>query len=123
MTRRLRSGLLIPACALLLAACATSSRFEWGDYERALYVYSKKPDARPVYREALEKAIAKGRNTKRLAPGLLAELGYLKLEDGDAAGAIALFEEEMRTFPEARPFLNPVVARIKGASQQAAVES
>jgi hypothetical protein len=114
----------IAALALLLSACATPSRFEWGGYEGALYSYAKKPELRPQYRTALEKAVEQGRKTNRLAPGLLAELGYLALEDGDIATAVPLFEEEMRTFPESRGFLQGVVARAKGgASKKAEVTS
>lgn len=113
----------IGAVALLLSACATPSRFEWGGYEGALYSYAKKPDLRPQYRTALERAIEQGRKTNRLAPGLLAELGYLALEDGDVATAVPLFEEEMRAFPESRAFLQGVVARAQSASKKAGVTS
>jgi hypothetical protein len=70
---------------------------------------------RSTYRATLEKAIAEGRRTSRLAPGLLAELGYLALEDGDNVQAVRLFEEEMIAFPESRGFLTGVVVRAKTA--------
>jgi hypothetical protein len=108
---------------LTLAACATPSRFEWGGYEGALYAYAKKPELRPRYREVLEKAIAEGRRTNRLAPGLCAELGYLALEDGDSAKAVEFFEAEMATFPESRPFLTNVVSRAKAQTKKAATAS
>ncbi|MEW6017368.1 MAG: DUF4810 domain-containing protein [Pseudomonadota bacterium] len=111
------------ALSLLLTACATSSRFEWGNYEGALYSYAKKPEFRPQYRTSLEKAIEQGRRTNRIAPGMLAELGYLSLEDGDTTAAVALFEEEMRLFPESRPFLEGVTARARGGSQTSEVAS
>jgi hypothetical protein len=117
MKHRLASVAAVLAGACLLSACGTtSSRFEWGGYEGALYAYAKAPDKRPVYRTALESAIAKGRATNRVAPGLLAELGYLDLEDGDTKGAVALFEEEMRLFPESKSFLSAVVARAQSGS-------
>ena len=102
-----------------MSACATPSRFEWGSYEAALYSYAKAPDKRPAYRAALEQAVEKGRKSDRVAPGLLAELGFLHLEDGDTAAAITLFQEEMRRFPESRPFLSGVIARAQGVAQQA----
>lgn len=109
--------------AAMLSGCATQSRFEWGGYEPALYAYAKKPDLRPSYRTALEKAVDQGRKTSRLAPGLLAELGYLSLEDGDTAQAIRLFEEEMTAFPESRVFLGGIVARTKGRAVSKKVEA
>jgi hypothetical protein len=123
MKRRTQAIVGIAVVAFVLAACATPSRFEWGGYEGALYGYAKKPDLRPQYKTALTKAVEAGRKTNRLAPGLLAELGYLALEDGDVATAVTLFEEEMRTFPESRPFLQGVVARTKGVSKKAEATS
>ena len=123
MTFGPRMAIGAAALTLLLSACATPSRFEWGSYEGALYAYSKKPDLRPTYRKALEKAINEGRRTRRLAPGLLAELGYLTLEDGDSAGAVRLFEEEMESFPESRPFLQGIVLRAKGDPKKTGVSS
>lgn len=123
MMRRSRALAGLAALSLLLTACATTGRFEWGNYEGALYSYAKKPELRPQYRTSLEKAIEQGRRTNRIAPGLLAELGYLSLEDGDTAAALALFEEEMRLFPESRPFLESVAARARGGSQMNEVAS
>jgi hypothetical protein len=108
---------------MLLAGCTTPGRFEWGGYESALYVYAKKPDQRPAYRAALEQAVERGRRTNRLAPGLLSELGYLSLEDGDVGAAVALFEEEMNAFPESRPFLTSVVARARGSNAPSAIKT
>jgi hypothetical protein len=121
--RHISTAAGLSAMALVISACATTSRFEWGNYEGALYSYAKKPDLRPQYRAALQKAIEHGRKTNRLAPGLLAELGYLSLEEGDTAAALHLFEEEMKTFPESRPFLEGVAARAKGVSSKAEVAS
>lgn len=101
---------------LLLAACAPTTRFEWGSYEGSLYAYAKQPAQKEAFRTALVRAIEKGQQTNRVAPGLNAELGYLYLEDGDTQKAVALFEEEMRLFPESRKFLTSVVARAKGGS-------
>jgi hypothetical protein len=104
-----------------LSACAPASRFEWGNYEMALYAYAKNPAARDTYRQALVTAIEQGRSTDRIAPGLLAELGYLYLEDGDRSQAVRYFEEEMRLFPESAPFLTRVIARVNAGASSAAI--
>jgi hypothetical protein len=116
-----RALLLVLALTLStsLSACVTS-RFEWGGYENALYQYAKQPGTRPAYQKSLELAVETGRKTGRVAPGLLAELGYLYLEEGNVERALPLFEEEMRRFPESKAFLSDVVTRAKGGS--AAVE-
>jgi hypothetical protein len=104
--------------SILLSACATPSRFEWGSYEGALYAYAKKPALRENYRQALEKAVDDGKRSNRLAPGLLAELGYLSLEDGDTTHAVQFFEAEMQAFPESRVFLAGIVERTKGQTKK-----
>ncbi len=99
---------------LLTSACANNAeRFYWGNYENALYIYAKKPDRGPAYEKALDEAITTGRKQNRVAPGLLAELGYMRLEAGDSASAIKLFDEEMTLFPESKAFLSSVVLRAK----------
>jgi hypothetical protein len=114
---KLRFPLLLSALAALTStACATQQgRFEWGSYEPSLYRYTVHPDAREGYRTALVNAIEAGRRTNRVAPGLLAELGFLMLEDGRSVEANACFDEEMQRFPESRTFLHGVIERRKAA--------
>ena len=92
-----------------LTNCAPATRFDWGNYEDALYLYYKSPDQREVYKMALTDAIDRGRRANKIAPGVLAELGYLYQQDGDAGRARELFEEEMMRFPESRPFLIRII--------------
>lgn len=108
-----RTVLLLVLCTVAVS-CAPQTRFAWGGYENSLYRYSKSPEQRENYREALEKAVAKGQEDNRVAPGLLAELGYLALEDGDSTRSVAYFEQEMTLFPESRPFMESVIKKIKG---------
>jgi hypothetical protein len=104
-------------------ACAPATRFEWGNYETTLYAYAKHPEARDAYRNALVAAIAKGQASNRVAPGLYAELGYLRLEDGDRDEAIRCFEQEMLLFPESAQFMSGVIARVKTGASSASVNS
>jgi len=97
-----------------LTQCAPATRFSWGDYESSLYLYYKSPSEREVYKKALTEAIERGRQRNDIAPGLLAELGYLYLEDGDMVRATTLFREEMQRFPESRPFLTRIIDRSTG---------
>lgn len=121
----MRALYLMGAGVLLCAtvACAPVSRFEWGNYENALYAYTKNAAARPAYEAALVGAIEKGRATGRVAPGLLAELGYLQLEDGKREDAIKSFQEEMLLFPESSAFMSSVIGKIRSGSSVAAVRN
>lgn len=109
---KLSKKYLVLVAASLLCACAPQTRFEWGSYEPSLYAYYKNPSEKAQYEAALVKAINLGKKSNKVAPGLYAELGYIKLEDGDIAQAQANFDEEMRLFPESRPFLSGVTKRM-----------
>jgi hypothetical protein len=105
-----------PAALLALSAlgaCAAAPPFDWGRYDSALYAYSRNPAARADYVRALEIAIWEGERDDRAAPGLRAELGYMRLEAGDEAGAIALFRAEAAAFPESAAFMQRIVARVE----------
>lgn len=104
------------SAAITTSACAPTSLFEWGNYEPALYAYSQSPENRGVYKEALEKAIERGRARNAVAPGLLAELGYLHMEDGNAVEALRYFREERTRFPESAVLMDRVIARLNGGS-------
>lgn len=105
--------------ALATSACAPTSLFEWGNYEPALYAYSQNPENRSVYKDALEKAIERGRTRNAVAPGLLAELGYLHMEDGDYAEALRYFQEERTRFPESAGLMDRVIARLNSGESAA----
>ena len=102
--------------AVALTACAPTSRFEWGAYEQALYAYSQNPENRGVYKTALENAIERGRARDAIAPGLLAELGYLHLEDGNAVEALKYFREERTLFPESAVLMDRVITQLGGSA-------
>jgi hypothetical protein len=107
-------GILVLSIAS--SGCVPQARFEWGSYEPALYAYYKNPSEKAEYEKALLKAIAAGEKSSRVAPGLCAELGYIRLENGDTAGARKAFEQEMSLFPESRPFLSGVIQRLSPAT-------
>ncbi|TAN71394.1 MAG: DUF4810 domain-containing protein [Magnetospirillum sp.] len=50
----------------------------------------------------------------RLAPGLVAELGYLYMEAGNPEKAITLFRREQRNWPEAAYFMDVMIRVAKG---------
>jgi hypothetical protein len=120
MNRTIRSAFVVAVALGALCACAPTTRFSWGTYEDALYAYYKTPAQREEYREALIAAIERGRAGDKVAPGLLAELGYLYLEDGNLPRAQELFQEEMMRFPESRPFLTRIISnsRLRSAVPQ-----
>lgn len=114
--------LLLCATSAVLAGCVAAPRFEYGSYEPALYAYYKKPEMADKFEAALQKAIKKGEETDRLAPGMYAELGYLKLSQGDQAGAVELFRKEAQAFPESEVFMSGVVTRLNHQESEDVIE-
>lgn len=104
------------ASAAFISACAPTTRFEWGAYEQALYAYSQNPENRGVYKTALENAIELGRVRDAVAPGLLAELGYLYLEEGNTVEALKYFREERSRFPESAVLMDRVITQLGGSA-------
>jgi hypothetical protein len=97
-----------------LSGCATPETFSWGSYDASLYAYSKHPEQLPQFEKTLQQAIANGKATGRLAPGLQAELGYCYLGEGRKTDAVAQFKAEMASFPESTALMTRVISQIEG---------
>lgn len=108
-------GLLVSTLAM--AACAPTSRFEWGTYEQALYAYTKNPENREVYKASLVQAITTGEKRNAVAPGMHAELGYLLMEEGLGADALGQFRKERALFPESAGLMDRLITQLAPAQQ------
>jgi hypothetical protein len=115
-------ALVVAIAATIIVSCAPQPRFEWGAYDQSLYLYSKNPAAKENYVKALEQAIARGKARNALAPGLQAELGYIRLEAGDVSAAVALFEAEAARFPESAAYMRKVIAAATAPPEPANAE-
>jgi hypothetical protein len=114
-----RSLALIGIATVLMAGCATRhEKYAWGTYDRSLYVYYKDPASVVALSGNLEATI-KGAETTHavVAPGLYAEYGYLRLQQGDAKGAVTAFQQEEIRWPESKVFMDHM---IKVASSNSA---
>lgn len=68
---------------LILAGCGGhKSMYDWGPYQPALVNYYKNGDS-AAFEEKLNIALEKGKRSKRIPPGIHAELGYLLYSRGD----------------------------------------
>ncbi len=88
--------------ALLLSACASApqSKYDWGNYEQAMYSYYKQPGNPAELMAALATTIQQAEANKRtVAPGLYAEYGYLNMMAGNTQEALANFDKEKRKWP------------------------
>jgi hypothetical protein len=101
----------------LLAGCAAHGGvFYWGQYEESLYVRQRdgsdagQAEAASMLERTILRAEKAGR---RLAPGVYADYGYLLYRRGRQAEAVEYFRKEAELYPEARPFMEAVIARAE----------
>jgi hypothetical protein len=108
---------VVLAAVALASGCATdTSRYAWGPYEEHVWRMCEDRDAVEIGQEireisaAIEKADAESRP---VAPGIHAELGYLYAISGNPDSAVQQFEIEKSLYPESTVFLDGCIARMK----------
>jgi hypothetical protein len=114
--------LAVLALALLVlgnVACARgpSRTYLWSGYQWSAYSGNQINQGGPEsskFEATLERIIQKSdASGRKIAPGILAEYGYLLLKRGDAAEAIPYFEREAQEWPESEPFMRWVIEQAR----------
>jgi len=101
---------------LLLGGCQTTkSLYYWGHYESSIKAIQLGKDVSIDKQiSELEEDIQKSRNEDlRIAPGVMAHLGYLYTLQGENKGAISAFNIEKKMFPESTAFMNRMIKKAK----------
>lgn len=112
----MKLGLLATAPALLLAGCASTQLYSWGNYEEDLFTYYNEPGEQEAvvadHVAFLDKVMARGETP---APGLLAEAGTFYLQAGNADKALEYYQLEYDTWPESRALMGSLISNLGGA--------
>lgn len=109
---------LIALASLAIVGCAgPKSMYDWGGYQPAIINYYKSNDV-SNFEAKLTEALAKSEASKKVPPGLHAELGYLLFERGDLAGAAKQFTREKELFPESSLLMDKMLTGIEAASKK-----
>ena len=106
--------------AAFASACAPTSLYQWGHYEQSLkanYVTHDQTEARTALEGAITSAQKEGR---RVPPGVCAELGFLLYKCGQGEQATEYFQKEAQLFPESKPLMDKLSARVR---EQASAEA
>ncbi|MGF1450853.1 MAG: DUF4810 domain-containing protein [Opitutales bacterium] len=102
--------------AALLGGCASNSHhYYWGNYESMLYKTYAEPGEIPPEQQLdlLEDDLAKASERgKPVHPGLYAQIGLVRYELGDNAGARAAFEQEKALYPESTALMNRMLESV-----------
>lgn len=112
MMKPIAIGLLLVSVSL--AGCATKGAYDWGKYDELLYQSYKDPSKVEAMRVGLENHIAALESSSRkVAPGLYAELGTVYLQMGDSDRAIDLYARERAAWPESKGLMDVMIASLE----------
>lgn len=104
----------------LLAACAQppAGLYDWSTYSRTLYRYQKEPTPEHLATRigVLQQIIGHANQSgKKVPPGIYAELGYLRAQQGNSGEAQQLYALEGQTWPESQVLMKRL--QTQGAQQ------
>ncbi len=109
--------LILIGAAWFLSACAPQGLYNWGNYEEALYSYSKNPGELDKYVASLNAIVVEGDRTGKTPPGIYAEYGYALRLAGRHDEALKYFAKERDQWPEAATFMQLVIAGPQAAAE------
>lgn len=100
MIRTMIRCMAVVAGAVTLTACTTNNLYYWGDYEQALFAYTKQPGEIDNYIASLNDIIVEAEKRGQVPPGIYAEYGYALMTAGREDEAMAYFQKERSKWPE-----------------------
>jgi hypothetical protein len=94
--------------AFLFGCSNIHCRYEWGDYNEKMYAYQQEASlpnlqARIADLEDVIKMSAYG--NQKIAPGIFAELAYLKKQADKSADVSAYLQKEVEFYPESAQYV------------------
>jgi hypothetical protein len=96
--------------AVMMTACAVQPKYSWGNYDRSLYSYYKDSSKSAEHMAELGTIVTEAEKSgKKVAPGIHAEYGYLLLQKGQKAEAIAQFNKEKAKWPESTQLMDVMI--------------
>ncbi len=100
------------ACAAVASGCGPTFLYDWGRYEEGLQANYMGHDEARAFSD-LEATITSAQNTgRRIPPGVCAEYGFLLYKRGQRQRAVEYFQQEARLFPESKPLMDRLIARV-----------
>ncbi len=109
---------------LLLASIGCAQRstrtHDWSGYQWSAYSGNQINRGGPEskrFEETLQRIIERSDAAgRKIAPGVLAEYGYLLLKRGETESAISYFEREVEEWPESETFMTWAIAQAREVS-------
>ncbi len=110
---------IVTIVGFLVIGCTSPKKYlyNYGNYSQSYYNLKKyqTDEAGLELQKAMEKTIAESKNSlsKRVPPGMYANLGYLYLKAGKSSEAIESFTKEKTTYPEATHFMDRMIKKVE----------
>ena len=110
----MRNYLIIAGIALALSGCATTTLYDWGNYEDDLFDYYHQPGQKDaVMADLIEHLQMQETKGRKPAPGLLAEAGTFYLLDGNKEMAVTYYKKEAATWPESTEMMSSLISNLE----------
>jgi hypothetical protein len=104
----------LAAVSLIMTGCATTSMYDWGNYEDSLFDYYHQPENKEKVITALVEHVEDvHRKGEKVAPGLFAEAGTFFLLEGNSARAIEFYKLEAAEWPESEPMMSKLISNLE----------
>jgi hypothetical protein len=108
------------ACTAIASGCGPPVLYDWGRYEESLQDNYVGHDEAKAF-SGLEATITSAQQTgRRIPPGACAEYGFLLYKRGQRERAIEYFQREAQLFPESKPLMDKLAAKVR---EQASAEA
>jgi hypothetical protein len=108
------------ACAAIVSGCGPKVLYNWDGYEKSLQASYVGHDEATAW-SGLEATITSAQQTgRRIPPGACAEYGFLLYKRGQRERAVQYFQQEAQLFPESKPLMDRLVAKVR---EQAAADT
>lgn len=108
------------AIGVFASGCAPPALYNWGRYEESLQASYVAHTEATAWSD-LEATITSAQQTgHRIPPGVCAEYGFLLYKRGQRERAIEYFQREAQLFPESKPLMDRLAAKVR---EQASAEA
>jgi hypothetical protein len=111
--------LAVSILVVLVSGCTTQkTMYDYDTYSESFYGMKKDTgsETSEKWKTTLEEIIIKSNaQTLRVPPGVYANLGYIYLKAHNIEKAIAYFEEEKKTYPESKIFMENLIKKSQNS--------
>lgn len=101
-----------------IVGCSTNNQrlYDYGDYSSTLYNLNKNQNEETLakHKAELEQIITSSKeHTKKVPPGIYAELGYIYQKGNDKKEAVKLYQLESDLYPESQYLMARLIKQVE----------